>query len=412
MSRINRTRVASSGVLLGRCYLLFLFLLLLGVFSSCTSQKVKELNRRITLWRKDKIPYGTQLAYDGLSYLFPNATISVNKSSPTTFRVGEGKKAYIIIATSLDPKPAEVSALLNFVGEGNHLFISAHHVGDSLLHVLGLKTGRGFEQGIEPDSLRLKLLDPLTDDYRSFAYPGDAYDNWVSSLDSQYASVMGRDGRDRPDFVKFSYKGGGTLCLQLAPLAFSNFFLLHKNNRAYYEHALSNLPATVSEVMWDDYFRYADGDFSALSYILNYRNSNGNAPLAWAFWLLLLLLALIYLFDSKRRQRMIPLISPLRNTSLDFVRTIGRLYFQRRDNHNLAVKMVNHFIDQVRTHYRMPVTALDEAFIDRLSYRTGYPKELLVRLVESMQSLQGRAYVPDEELLDFHRQLEAFYKSV
>ncbi|WP_431215597.1 hypothetical protein ACQ86N_13470 [Puia sp. P3] len=150
--------------------------------------------------------------------------------------------------------------------------------------------------------------------------------------------MMGKDGRGRPDFVKFTYKGGGSLYLQLAPLAFSNFFLLHKDNRIYYEKAISNLPSKASEVLWDDYYRYSHNeDFSAFQYILS------NKSLRWAFWLTLVLFALIYLFDSKRRQRMIPLISPLRNTSVDFVRTIGRLYFQRRDNHNLAMKMVAHF---------------------------------------------------------------------
>src|ERR1700760_3205402 len=138
-----------------------LILLLLCLFSSCSVKQSKELNRRITLWRKDKIPYGTELAYDGLPYLFPIAAITVNKSSPTTFRTGEGKKAYIIIVSSMDPKPSEVTALLNFVGEGNHVFISAHHVADTLLHTLGLKAGWGLEQGFEPDSLRLKLVDPL-----------------------------------------------------------------------------------------------------------------------------------------------------------------------------------------------------------------------------------------------------------
>jgi hypothetical protein len=125
---------------------------------------------------------------------------------------------------------------------------------------------------------------------------------------------------------------------------------------------------------------------------------------------LLLLFALIYLFDSKRKQRPIPLIEPLRNTSLDFVRTIGRLYFQRRDNHNLASKMVTHFQDQVRTRYNLPVTALDEDFVAKLSYKTGYQRESLSRLVGYMRELPSKAYVPDEELLDFHRQLEAFYK--
>ena len=141
---------------------------------------------------------------------------------------------------------------------------------------------------------------------------------------------------------------------------------------------MSYLPQTVQEVIWDEYFRYDHTkDFSAWQYIFG--GSPGTRGLAWGFSLLLLLFLLIYLFDSKRNQRPIPLIEPLRNTSLDFVRTIGRLYFQRRDNHNLATKMVTHFQDQVRTRYNLPVTALDEDFVARLSYKTGYQRESLVR---------------------------------
>ncbi|HLX67756.1 MAG TPA: hypothetical protein VKR41_12195, partial [Puia sp.] len=136
----------------------------------------------------------------------------------------------------------------------------------------------------------------------------------------------------------------------------------------------------------------------------------GNASFAFGFWLLLLLLLLIYLFESKRRQRLIPVIQPLQNTSLDFVRTIGRLYFQRRDNHNLASKMVMHFQDLVRTRYNLTSSALDDELAARLAHRTGYQQEALTRLVGYMRALPSKAYVPDEELMDFHRQLEAFYK--
>jgi hypothetical protein len=404
MNRIPRNASLLPGV--GR-YTVMALLLLFCSCSSCKYKKTKQLNRRITLWRKDKIPYGTQLAYDGLSWLFPNATISVNKNSPLSIRTGERKKALIVIVPRLDPRPSEINALMNFVSEGNQVFISARQVGDSLLHTLGAKIGWGHPQFPDPDSLQLRLYDPTTAEDRLFVYPGDSYDNWFVSLDTAYATVMGRDAHSRPNFIKLGYKGGGSLYLQLAPLAFSNFFLLHKNNRGYYERALSNIPSTVEEIIWDDYFRYDHKrDFSAFQYILS------NQSLRWAFWLLLVLFALIYGFDSKRRQRMVPLISPLRNTSLDFVRTIGRLYFQRRDNHNLATKMVSHFIDHIRTHYRMSATAFDEDFINRLSYRTGYPREPLAHLIGYMQVLPGKAYVSDEELLDFHSQLEAFYKSV
>jgi hypothetical protein len=380
-------------------------LILMLPLASCHFTRSKTLNRRITLWRKDKIPYGDQIAYDGLSYLFPNATISVNKKAPSYLQSGDGKKAYIIIVPEMDPTPADINAILNFVGEGNHVFISARRFGDSLMHTLSLRGASKYSLGMEPDSLRLSIYHPVTGDSLSFAYPGDDYDGWVTSIDSQYTTILGQDHRGRPDLVRFNYKGGGSLYLHFAPLAFSNFFLLHRDNISYYDLAMSYLPQTVQEVIWDEYFRYDHTkEFSAWQYILN------NRALAWAFWLLLLLFALIYLFDSKRKQRPIPLIEPLRNTSLDFVRTIGRLYFQRRDNHNLASKMVTHFQDQVRTRYNLPVTALDEDLVAKLSYKTGYQRESLSRLVGYMRELPAKAYVPDEELLDFHRQLEAFYK--
>ncbi len=387
-----------------RSWLIPILILLLPL-ASCRFNRSKELNRRITLWRKDKIPYGDQIAYDGLPYLFPSATISVNRKAPSYLQSGDGKKAYIVIVPEMNPTPSDINAILNFVGEGNHVFISAQRFGDSLLHTLSLRTGYINSLGFVPDSLQLSIYHPVTGDSLSFAYPGDAFDSRINTLDSQYTTILGRDQSGKPNLVRFNYKGGGSLYLHFAPLAFSNFFLLHRDNMSYYDLTMSYLPQTVQEVIWDEYFRYNHAkDFSAWQYILN------NRALTWAFWLLLLLFALIYIFDSKRKQRLIPLIEPLRNTSLDFVRTIGRLYFQRRDNHNLATKMVTHFQDQVRTRYNLPVTVLDEDFVGRLSYKTGYQRESLSRLIGYMRELPGRAYVPDEELLDFHRQLEAFYK--
>ena len=387
-----------------RCWTILSFVLLLMSLASCRLERKKRLDRRITLKSRDMIPYGTKVAYDGLSYLFPNATISDNTKPLSALSATEGKKAYVIIAPAVDPSPADINSLLDFVGEGNHVFISARRYGDSLLHTLGLKASFGYIR-YEMDSLRVSIHQPVTGDSLTFEYPGDSYDGFVNAYDPQYTTVLGRDGLGRPDFVRFNYKGGGTLYLHFAPLAFSNFFLLHKKNIGYYQDALSYLPSSVQEVFWDDYFYYSHRKQSALSWILN------NPPLAWAFWLLLVLFLFVYLFESKRRQRVVPVVLPLQNTSLDFVRTIGRLYFQRRDNHNLASKMVIHFQDLVRTRYNLMTTSLDDDLAERLARRTGYRREALLRLVGYMRELPAKAYVPDEELLDFHRQLEAFYKT-
>ncbi len=379
-------------------------LLSLLSLASCQMNQEKRIDRRITLKHRDMLPYGTKVAFDGLSFVFPNSTISINDKPLSTLSSSEGKKIYVIIAGGLDPSPAEINSLLDFVGEGNHIFISARNYGDSLLHTLGLKASYGDLSYGPMDSLKLSIYHPVTGESQYFAYPGDSFDGWVDGFDPQYTTVLGRDHRGRPDFVRFTYKGGGTLYLHFAPLAFSNFFLLHKQNMAYYRDAMSYLPCAVPEVIWDNYFTAPHRHGTTLGYVLS------QPPLAWAFWLLVLLMLLIYFFESKRRQRPIPIIPPLQNTSLEFVRTIGRLYFQRRDNYNLATKMVMHFQDLVRTRYNLAATALDEELVTRLVHRTDYSHEALSRLVGYMRALPEKKYVPDEELMDFHRQLEAFYK--
>jgi hypothetical protein len=381
------------------------FLPALTLLSSC--QFDKRLNRRLSLRQNDDLPYGTQIAYKSLPFMFPDAEISINKERQLVIPSGEGKAARIIVTDGMYAEGADVTSLMNFVGEGNIVFISANRFSDTLLKNFQLRATHVRQFAEEPDSLTVGVYNPVSAVYNSFTYPGDSYDNYVTRLDSQYVSVLGRDGHGRPDFVRLNYKGGGAVYLHFAPLAFSNFFLLHKRNMAYYENVLSYLPSgSIKRFVWDESFRYArrGQQFSTLGFI------GRNPPLFWAFWLLLLLLLVVYLFDSKRRQRRIPVIPPLSNTSLDFVRTIGRLYYQRRDNHNLATKMVTHFQDQVRTRYHLAVNTLEEGFADRLAYRTGYPKQELAGLVEYMQQLPLKAFVSDEELLDFYRQLEAFYK--
>jgi len=371
---------------------------------SCNDQGSTP-SQRVTLWRKDKLPYGTYIAYESLPYLFPNAEISVNRKEIASLSQKEGKKALIFIGFNAGADPSDINALLNFVGEGNHVLISAFSFGDTLLRALNVRMGRDTIGYPNKDSLRLSVYQPVTNDSLSYAYPGFAFDGWVDSLDSKYATVLGRDEKGRPDLIKFSYKGGGSILLHFAPMAFTNYFLLHKNNKAYYDNVLSYIPESVNEVIWDESFRYnRRKNFSTLNYMMSQRS------FAWALSLLLLLLLLLYLFESKRRQRIVPIIAPLRNTSLDFVTTIGRLYYQRRDNQNLAAKMATHFQDYIRTKYNIPVHLSDPAFVERLSYRTGIHKDFLQTLAGDILYMQQGESVTDRELLDLNQKLDEFYK--
>ncbi|MBS1975272.1 MAG: DUF4350 domain-containing protein, partial [Bacteroidetes bacterium] len=184
----------------------------------------------------------------------------------------------------------------------------------------------------------------------------------------------------------------------------TNFFLLHKNNKEYYDDSFSYLPENIKVLVWGDFFRNNDNDFSPLQFLLS------DPSFRWAFWLLFLLFLIIYVFESKRRQQMIPDIAPLRNSSLDFVKTVGRLYYQQRNNLDLAHKMTAHFLSNVRARYSLPTSNLDKNFVEQLSYKSGLKKDLAADLVELIKMIQQKQSLSDEELIGFNQKVEEFYK--
>jgi hypothetical protein len=392
---------------------------LILLFAGCGLNR-KKLNERVSLWRNDKIPYGTFYAYQNLSRIFPDAAIEISKKSPDRFKAlnfgesaenlvqGDGSSAHIIISPQVQPDEAELRALFNYIGEGNHIFISSFNISKDLLDTLRLKTAlySGFYN--TSDSLRVDITNPVTYDARSFTYPGKAFDNVFISVDTAITNILGRNDKGEINYVKITYESGGSISIHLAPMAFTNFFLLHNNNKEYYDNALSYLPKGVDLVKWDDYFRNRTANkndgFSKLSPFLN------NDILKWAFWLVVILFGIIYLFESKRKQSIVAVIPPVKNTSLDFVKTIGRLYFQRRDNKNLALKMSAHFLDNVRNRYNLPTSLLNDEFENKLAYKSDYDRTAIRDIVYTIKTLPDQLSITDEELLAFNDKLEKFIK--
>jgi hypothetical protein len=313
----------------------------------------------------------------------------------------------VIITPEFRPDVKELEALMQFVEAGNHVFVSSFYWGkefsDSLKIVIS-QPGVYSQSVFMRDSLQVDIRNPQTLDSMTYSYPGKTDYSHLMKFDSNYSRVMGHDEWRKPNLIRESFQGGGSITIQSDPLAWSNFFLLHKNNIGYYNQAFSYYPKRIHAVIWDQYFRYGKKDFNSLSVIF------ANPGFRTAFWLVLLLFALIYLFESKRKQRIIPVIHPLKNTSLDFVTTVGRLYHQYHDNKNLGIKMTAHLMEHIRQTYQLPTTVLDEQFVSSLAFKSGYPREKLHDLIYKAKMINDFSEVSDEELMEFHRQTEAFYK--
>jgi hypothetical protein len=403
-------------------------LLLLAGLTGCV--KTKKLNERVTLWRNDKIPYGTYYAHENLARIFPEATIENIKTSPDpyhkentrdifehTYNPKANKTCYVIIANAVMPDDKEMEGLFDMVSKGTQVFISSSSIDENLLDSLQLKASlyTGFFNG--HDSLTVRVFDPVSWQESRYSYPGMALDNYFSNVDSSITTVLGKNKEGKANFVKIAYESGGAFYIHLAPMSLTNFFLLHKENKGYYDQVLSWMPRNAELVRWDDYFRNSvkgNGKGSGGRSAKGLFDSGGwlmsQESFAWALSLLLLLLLLVYLFESKRKQRIIPVIPPVKNASLDFVKTIGRMYFQRKDNKDLAHKMLVHFLGYVRSRYNIRATVLDSDFVQRLTYKSGYDQRAVQLLVYDLQYAQDAPQVSDHALLELNHKLETFYQ--
>ena len=163
-------------------------------------------------------------------------------------------------------------------------------------------------------------------------------------------------------------------------------------------------------VFWDDYYNKKNSSSSnnaksGLSVLFQY------PAMKWAFLLLIGSFLLYILFGSKRRQRVIPVIPPNKNTTLGFTETIGRLYLQNKNNRNIADKIITYFYEHIRNQFYMNTNTINDEFILQLSRKSGFGNDATKKLFKTIALIQHSTDISDEQLLSLNQQIENFYKT-
>lgn len=375
----------------------------------------RKFNPRITLRQKDKIPYGTNVAYQLLPTLFPKARISFDRKEPgdwDSLDTKAGNQAIIIIARDFNAEEWELEPLKDFVQKGNYAFIIANSLSYDANRFFRTRSNdlvfdEYYGEGL--DSLKVNLQNPPFINPTTYQYPGRKYEASFSEIDTVRTTVLGRNEDNKINFIQMN-TGKGRIYVHLAPMAFSNYFLLHKDNIQYYEQALSVIPPHVSKITWNEYYlvkrSYKKEKEPGL-----YRVLFQYPAFKWALLTAMGTLLLFVLLELRRKQRMIPAVTPPKNDSLDFVKTIGRLYYDQNDHVNLAKKMSAYFLDHLRNQYKITTNALDESFVTTVHAKTGYPVEDIKQITSFIQFTEKAKIISDQQLSDFYKQLENFYQN-
>jgi hypothetical protein len=365
----------------------------------------KPVNWDLSFNGYKKIPYGCSVMKDLLPIIFPGNGISVNdKSFYLTLDSTFTGHNLLIINSAFNPDNLDLETLLDFVSHGNTVFISSLSFSERFSDTLGFKTeNRYFDTVFFKKKVEEKLHLRLPEGKNSeFLFITGMPDHFFVQYDTLNSKALGTDHSGKTDFIVQNF-GNGKIYLHCKPLALTNFHILYSNYQ-YACSALSMLP--VAPTIWDQYYksdRFINN--SPVRYILS------NSALRSAYYVILCTLLIYLVFGSRRKQRPIPVVQALQNTSLDFIRSVGKLYYKTFNHADLAKKKLIYYNEFLRTKYNLksPFNTPEELAI--ASKKTGVEMEIIERLSKRYHNIDRIWDYDEKDLMTLHQLLENFYKN-
>ena len=287
--------------------------------------------------------------------------------------------------------------LFYFASHGNTIFYSNSIFSQKFADSLGfeIKYSNDFA-----DSLQFKINRNQKAD--NFYFNKGINTAYFSKIDSSKTEVLGTQinskGEKFANFIRVPYKNGN-FYLHLQPVAFTNYYLLNKHSQ-YTEDVLGYIPSK-SSIYWK-VKQYDNEELSSspMRYLLS------QPALKWSWYLAWITLIIFMFFNAKRRQRVIPIKEPLKNTTVDFTKTIGNLYYQEKDHQNIAEKKIIFFLEKIRNEYYIDTYNLDETFINRVNQKTGRTKKDIENVVFMIKKIRNQSNTTEKELITFNELLE------
>jgi hypothetical protein len=385
-------------------YILYISLAF-GLFVVVKLLAPKQYNWSVTFSHEDKNPYGAYALNELMPAMFPEANI--NHSYQTLYEIKDSLKragSIVIICSNFSSGKEDTKALLRHVEKGGTAFISAQYFWGYFADTLDVSTyDYFFREGnvfTKRDTAVLKFSNPSLDTTQEFYYRRDNIHNYFSKFDTTRTTVIAKNDRGNPVSIRIRW-GAGNLILNSTPLVFTNIYLLSQQNHEFVSTTLSYLPKT--DVEWTEYYHLGRMESrTPLRFVLN------NDYLRWAYYITIISVLLFMVFEMKRKQRIIPVIKPLGNTTLEFVSTIGNLYFQNKEHKNIADKKISFLLEQIRSKYWLSTNKLDDDFIKTLSRKSGKPEEEIRSLLASIAAVQGHSQISSGQLIDLNKKIEKF----
>lgn len=359
-----------------------------------------ELNKtEVTDWRKnfevsEKTPFGLFVFSKEVNQLL-NKKVKKTDLSPYDFYKTQTLKPHNILIIQSEIDSESWNKILQQIEQGSDALIISSSFNEKIADSLGFSPST---VSYEDSNLLL-----LTDE--KFSQDSLKIDKLPSGkgfeLILENQEILGKEDHDSKmaDFIKVNH-GKGHLYLHAEPLIVTNYYLLKPANQKYIQNVFSYLDDR--ETVW---FSRDNGVVAQSSSPLRFILAQPALRNAW--WLLIGGLLLFIIFNAKRKQRIVPIIEPLKNKSVEFVKSIGNLYLQEGDFHDMMAKKAHYFLHRVRMDLLIDTQNLDEKFIHLLYLKTGKSVDKIREATDLIKKGQDPyASVMQEDLIRMNKLLD------
>lgn len=383
--------------------------LTLSAFMLLQYNKPKEINWFPSYVASHKIPYGTFVFNQVMETLFPKQLQQVY-APPFEFIATHDTLAgsYIFINNNIQFNKEELNSLLNWTSKGNTLFIASKNFEEGLHDTLGLDTDY-FYGGFETSQQQAhSLVNPNLKLPDSVLFDRDTSTPYFSEIDTLKTLVLGEVAITEEEEHQLKINvlqhpfGNGKIILSTFPEAFTNYFILKGKNKEYTAGVLSYLDAT-KPIYIDNHYKSGKSFYTSPMYIfLNTKE------LKWAYYIALIGALFYVVFEGKRKQRAIPVVTPLANRTLDFTRTISDMYYERSNQKAIAEHKINYFLDWIRTRYYLGNITKEDDFYANLANRSGHSLEFVNHIFSFMEQVRNSDQLADTDLLKLNTLIQNF----
>ncbi len=396
--------------------LIILIVVAIGILTYLEASEPEPINWFPSYAKSDKIPLGTYVAHDIMKQNFTEENFKDINQPPYEFLTDNETidGTYFFVNGDVNFGEDELNKILHWVERGNTLFVSAKTIERNLLDTLNLESDNlvslddiSTKPIVELSNRNLKAASP-------YLYDRDIYNPYFSAVDTTETVALGvmqlyndtlKIKDPKINYIRQKF-GDGEILLHTFPEAFGNYFLLKEENYKYTQNLLTYIDPN-QQLLWDNYYKSGKTFYTSPLYLLL-----NNRYLKWAYYFVIIGVVLFVFFEGKRKQRSIPIITPLKNQTLAFTRTISGMYFEKEKHKEIVTKQNLLFLDYVRNTLRIPTDHLDEKTLIDISARSNNDLETTKKLFRYFDELHKKPKVEKEELMRLHELITEFKSRV